>query len=155
MACLANASWDNTGAAATTKSCSTLIALTAIDTTNLRCTFTVPASGKVYVRMGAHMSGGSATPFFAGILLGILEGSTVIARQTPMYGTGTVGAATTFCKCEAGFVVSGLTPGASKTWDMAYGVEVTATGCVLKIGGPNNTTTNDAAGAAFMDVWDA
>jgi hypothetical protein len=153
MSCLGSFAYDP--ATAATKSAAAALAMTAIDTANARVTFTVPASGKVLVRQAANISGGSATPWCPSILLGVLQGATVIHRQAPAIGPAIVGAAGAFFKAETSFVVSGLTPGASLSWDMAYGVELAATGAAIKYGGPNDATASTAWGALVMDVWDA
>lgn len=139
---------------AVSKSTATVIAMTALDTTNLRLAFTVPSNGIVMVRLQGTVHGGSGTPWFPQIHLGVLEGSTVrgrlIAAGLPQ---GSLQAATTMLTVETLFCVPGLTPGAALTWDAAYGVETLATGSALKYGGPNNTTANDAFGAFVFEVW--
>lgn len=137
-------------AAAVTESCASVIGMTAMDTTNLRVTFTVPASGIVFVRQAGQLHGGTTLPQ---TLLGVLEGSTVRGRAAPMLGGGNI-AATTIVKAEAGFTVGGLTPSASLTWDAAYSVETAVSGTGYKYGGPNNTTANDAFGGHCLEIWD-
>jgi hypothetical protein len=66
---------------------------------------------------------------------------------------GTVASATLVMAVESLFVVSGLSPSASLTWDAAYSVEVIATNSAIKYGGPNDTTTNNAFGAFCFEVW--
>ncbi len=124
--------------------------MTAIDTTNLRITFTAPASGNVLVRMRCTLQGATTMPT---ILLGVLSGATVIARQAPIGGTPGTAVATTNITQEALFVVSGLT--GSQTWDAAYGVEIVLASTNIKYGGPNNTTANDSWGGFQFEVWDA
>jgi hypothetical protein len=58
----------NPGTAASVSTAS-LLAMTAVDTTNLRITFTVPASGKVLVRLALNHTGATTPPT---ALLGIL-----------------------------------------------------------------------------------
>lgn len=149
MALLASAYYDPV--AAVTKSTAALLAMTAMDTVNLRCAFTVPASGKVL----AYLSGvlhGAAT--FPQIMLGVLEGATVRMRRPPMLGGGNLAATTLMC-IEANAVISGLTPGASLTWDAAYGVETIVASTGIKYGGPNDTTANNAFGGFTFQVWAA
>lgn len=124
------------------------IALTALDTTNLRIAFTIPSHGRVRVRMSATLHGAVTMPQ---ILLGVLEGSTVRGRVAPMVGGSNL-AATSLYKVEADFIISGLTPGAVN-WDAAYGVETLVAATGLKYGGPNNTTANDAFGAFTFEIW--
>ncbi len=150
MALLGAANYDP--AAAVTKATSALLAMTALDTTNLREVFTVPTSGKVLVRLKGVMHGATTMPQ---ILLGVLEGATVIHRQAPQQMLGGTALATTFVPIEAVFVVDSLTAGASKTWDAAYGVETIVAATGIKYGGPNNTTANDAFGAFCFEVWTA
>ncbi len=125
------------------------IAMTAIDTTNLRIAFTIPAHGKVKVRLKATIHGATTFPQ---ILMGVLEGATVRMRVAPMTGGGNL-AATTIQAVEAEAIVTGLTPGAVN-WDAAYGVETLVAATGLKYGGPNNTTANDAWGGFVFEIWD-
>jgi hypothetical protein len=127
-----------------------LLALTALDTTNLRLAFVVPPSGIVLVRLKGVLHGATTFPQ---IMLGVLEGSTVRGRQAPMTGGGNL-AATTLQQVEAQFLVTGLTPAASLNWDAAYGVETVVASTGLKYGGPNNTTANDNFGGFAFEIWD-
>lgn len=135
------ATWATTAAAA----------MTAFDTTNLRLTFTAPSSGKVVVRISCTTHGATSYP---SLLLGVLDGSTVRGRQA--CGPQTVANQTnTQCKYEAQFVVNGLTPGNSYTWDAAYGIETGIASSAIKAGGPDNTTAGDASGGLSYEIWDA
>jgi hypothetical protein len=138
-------------AVAVNKATTALLAMTALDTTNLRIAFTVPASGRVLVRLQGTLHGATTFPQ---IQLGVLEGSTVRMRRPPMLGGGNLAATTLMC-AEAVAVVSGLTPSASLTWDAAYGVETIVAATGLKYGGPNNTTANDAFGGFCFEIWSA
>jgi hypothetical protein len=131
------------------KAVSAVLAMTAFDTTNLRLTFSAPSSGKVLVRQGCVIHGATAQPQ---ILLGVMNGATVVGRQAAMLSGGNL-AATTLQKAEAAYIVSGLTPGASTTWDAAYGVEVIAASGNIKYGGPNNATANDAFGGFAYEIY--
>lgn len=148
MGLLASKAYDP--AAAVTKATTALLAMTALDTTNLRNVFTVPANGAVMVRLQGTLHGAATFPQ---ILLGVLEGSTVRGRITPAGLPNGNLAATTFLTVEGLFVVSGLTPSASLTWDAAYGVETVVASTGLKYGGPNDTTANNAFGAFLFEVW--
>lgn len=150
MTLLAGAAYDP--AVAVSKATTALLALTAIDTTNLRLAFTAPSSGKVLVRLSGTLHGATTYPQ---ILLGVLEGATVRGRMAPAGMLNGAAAATTFLTVEALFPVTGLTPGAALTWDAAYGVETIVAATGLKYGGPNNTTANDAFGAFIFEVWSA
>ena len=149
MACLGGLCYDP--ATAVTKSTAALLAMTALDTANLRIAFTVPASGRVLVRLCGTLHGATTFPQ---ILLGVLEGATVKGRSSPMLGGGNL-AATTLMKAESVFVVSGLTPSANLTWDAAYGVETIVASTGIKYGGPNNATANDAFGGFSFEIWEA
>ena len=137
-------------AVAVTKATTALLAMTALDTTNLRIAFTAPANGMVLVRLQGTLHGAATFPQ---ILLGVLEGATVKGRVAPAGMVNGNLAATTFLTVEALFVVTGLTPSASLTWDAAYGVETIVASTGLKYGGPNDTTVNNAFGAFLFEVW--
>jgi hypothetical protein len=155
--------WDATGllagvhydpAAAVAKATSSLLALTALDTSNLRLTFTAPTSGKVLVRLRGTVDGATSTP---AIHLGVLDGATVRLRQTPVGGSVNSGtlATTDWYPYETLAVVTGLTGGTSYTWDAAYAVETIVASTNLRYGGPNNTTASDAWGGFVFEVWTA
>lgn len=148
MALLAGTCYDP--ASAVTKAVSALQAMTAVDTTNLRLTFTAPASGTVVVKLRCVTHGATTFPR---ILLGVLDGSAVKLRMSPM-GTTVQALATQMMSQEVVGVVTGLTPGNSYTWDAAYSVEVTVS-AGLKYGGPNDTTTNNAFGGFVFEIWEA
>lgn len=133
-------------------SCGSLLALTAMDTGNLRLNFTVPANGCVLVRLRFNETGATTFPQ---VLLGVLQATTKIGRVSPIGSINGTAVASTQVVQEAMFAVSGLTPNASLTWDAAYAVQVLLASTALRWGGPNNTTTNDAFGAAVFEVWTA
>ncbi len=138
-------------ASAATVATTSLLAMTAIDTTNARITFTGPASGKVFFRIRV-LSTGSATLGMP--LLGILDGSTVKARVAPSLGVVWATIANGVMLDGSGLV--SVTPSTSYTWDAAYAVQaVGAAGQVLKWGGPNNTSAGDAWGAMAYEIWTA
>lgn len=148
MSLLAGANYDPTTAVA--KATSALLAMTAFDTTNLRVTFTAPANGSVLVRMRTTLSGATTFPT---ILLGILSGATVIARQSPVGALGGTALATTGVTQEVCFTVTGLS--GSQTWDAAYAVQVLLASTSIHYGGPNDTTSNNAWGGLALEVYDA
>lgn len=150
MACLGSILYDPT--TAVTKATSATLAMTALDTTNLRITFTAPASGRVLVRMVCSVHGATTFPT---ILLGVMSGSTVVARVAPVGGLKTTAVATALATQDATFVVGGLTGGAPYTWDAAYGVETLVASTGIKYGGPNDTTANNAFGAFQYEIWEA
>lgn len=149
MSLLAGKAYDP--ATAVNKATTALLAMTALDTTNLRLTFNAPSNGAVLVRLQGTLHGAATFPQ---ILLGVLSGSTVMGRIAPAGLPNGNLAATTFLTVEAQFLVTGLTSGAAQTWDAAYGVETLVASTGLKYGGPNNTTANDAWGAFIFEVWD-
>jgi len=137
-------------AVAVSKATSSLLALTAFDTTNLRLAITVPAHGFVRFRIRCVVTGATTVPV---VMLGVLNGASVVARVIPHYAPCTANAATQDFNLDAEFTVPGLTPGAAN-FDAAYGVEVVVASTNIKYGGPNNTTTNDAWGAFVFEAWD-
>ena len=135
---------------AVAKSTGSLLAMTALDTTNLRLTFTAPASGNVLVRLGTLVHGATTFPQ---ILLGVLESSTIIGRVPGIGGLKTSAVATAQLAMNAEFVVTGLTPSSSYTWDAAYAVQQAVATTNIQYGGPNNTTSNDAWGGFLYEIW--
>jgi hypothetical protein len=150
MACLGAKCYDP--ATAVSKATTSAIAMTALDTTNLRIVFNVPSTGRVWVRLQGTVHGATTFPQ---ILMGVMEGSTVVARVSPIGNLKGTALATTHMAVEASFVIEGLTSAQQKTWDAAYGVETLVAATGLKYGGPNNTTANDAFGAFLFEVWEA
>ena len=150
MAVLAAATYDP--ASAVSKSCASRLAMTAFDTTNLRKTFTAPANGIVLVRIRCTELGASTFP---SILLGVMEASTVKGRVSPIGALSGVAGSDTRVTQEALFLVPGLTPGNSYTWDAAYGVEILLASTNIKYGGPNDASGADAWGALCFDITDA
>lgn len=135
---------------AVSKATTAALAMTALDTTNLRINFTVPSNGAVMVKLQGTLHGAATFPQ---ILLGVLEGSTVRGRVAPAGMMNGTAVASTFLTVEGLFVVPNLTPGANLNWDAAYGVETLVASTGLKYGGPNNTTANDAFGAFCYEIW--
>lgn len=110
--------------------------LTDLDATNLAVAFTVPTSGAVVVTMGAAhaQAGGAGTTYF-----GIREASSTVRKGIANQYSANIITAT------LSFKVTGLTPGASKTY---------------KFGGANNGGTltvyhGPTFGAAFIRVESA
>lgn len=150
MALLGAVAYDP--AAAVTKNTTAALAMTALDTTNLRIAFTAPTTGRVLVHMAGVVHGAATFPQ---ILLGVLEGATVKGRMVPAATVNGTALATTFQSVVAVFAVTGLVSGAALTWDAAYGVETLVAATGIKYGGPNNTTANDAFGAFVFGIWSA
>jgi hypothetical protein len=148
MACLGSVLYDPGTAA--TKATSSLLAMTALDTTNARITFTAPANGIVLVRIRVAGKGAVSCPM---VLLGVLDGSTVKGRQacaSMVRGIGSAG----LVQREAAFLVTGLTPTSSYTWDAAYGIEFAVASTQLGWGGPNDTSASNAYGALSYEIWE-
>jgi hypothetical protein len=148
MNLLGSAAYDPV--AAVSKATSALLALTALDTTNLRLAITVPAHGKVKFIMRGTITGATTVP---AILFGVLNGATVLKRAVPMLFNGTNSGATQDTTAVAEFVVTGLTPGAMNV-DAAYGVQLVVAATNIKYGGPNDATGADAWGAFVFEAWD-
>ena len=137
-------------AVAVSKATSALLAMTALDTTNLRLAITVPAHGMVRFVLRCALEGATTFPQ---VLLGVLNGATVVARVTPLVTINGTALATTRLALWADVTVTGLTPGAMNV-DAAYGVEILLAATNIKYGGPNNTTTDDAWGGFVFEAWD-
>lgn len=147
MTLLASASYDPAGAV--TKATTALLAMTALDTTNLRLTFTAPPNGTVLVRLKSQTIGGVLNPR---VQLGILDGATLRGRANAVGGL-TPPNSTTSCGVESSYLITGLTPGNSFTWDAAYGVDIVSASSALKYGGPNDAAGGDASGAFIYEIW--
>jgi hypothetical protein len=149
MSLLAGVAYDPSTAA--TKATTAVLAMTALDTTNLRLNFTVPSSGRVMVRMQGVLYGAGTFPQ---VLFGVLQSSTVMGRVAPVGAPTGTALATTYMPVEGVFMVTGLTPAAALTWDAAYSVDFAVASTNLKYGGPNDTTASNAWGAFCFEIWD-
>ncbi len=147
---LAGTTYDPVGGVVS-KATDTLIAMTAVDTTNLRLTFTAPANGKVMVKLKCTTTGATTYPR---ILLGVLDGATVRLRMSPIGATMQAAASTMLMGQEVLGLVTGLTPGNSYTFDAAYGVEVVIASTNIKYGGPDDASGADAYGGFVFEIWD-
>lgn len=148
MNLIAAALYDPAGAVS--KATSALLAMTAFDTTNLRLAVTVPAHGMVHFKLRCNLSGATTMPQ---VLLGVLNGATVVGRQVPRAALPGTALATTNVPLVAEFTATGLTPG-SINFDAAYAVETVVAATNIHYGGPNNTTANDAWGAFSFEAYD-
>lgn len=135
-------------AASVSKSTAALLAMTAMDTVNLRLTFT-PTKTKVFVRLCGTLHGAATLPQ---INLGVISGATIKGRASPMNGGGNM-AATTQVRAESTFTVS-VVAGTPETWDAAYSVETLVAASGLKYGGPNDTTANNSFGGFSFEVYE-
>lgn len=150
MGILAGKAYDP--AAVATITTAALNPMEVFDATNLRLTFTVPSNGSVLVRGRGVDNGNTTYPQF---LIGILQSTTVIKRVAPKTRLATTAPNTTLLHWWATFVVTGLTPAASLTWDLARSVEAQIGFHAIRWGGPNNgTTADDAYGAICFEIWD-
>lgn len=125
--------------------------MAAFDTTNARILFTVPPSGRVRVLIGTTLHGATT---YSQIMLGVMEGSTIKGRIVPQSVQNGTALATTMLSVRGDFIVPGLTPGAALTWDAAWAIETFVTASLIKYGGPNDTTANNAFGALQFEIWD-
>lgn len=105
-----------------------------VDATNLAVAFTVPASGKVLVRLNGYAAAGAN-----GISWGLREGTTNLDDRLVRYQDEGGSSAT--------FVISGLTPDAAKTYKWSHARTVGSTTVITQYGG--------IQGAAVMEVWAA
>jgi hypothetical protein len=139
-------------AVAVSKATSALLAMTVFDTVNLALAVTVPAHGKLRVRMVCTITGATTVPT---VLLGVMNhtGGAVLGRQTPLDFPGTMNAATQSCPCIVDFIITGLTPGAL-TLDAAYAVQVVVAATNIKYGGPNTNAGANAWGGFLFEIWD-
>ena len=130
----------------------TLLAMTAIDTTNLRLSVTVPASGRVFVRLRGTLHGGDHAGDLPRCPRRIHDQDA--CGPVPQLVERRDRAATDLHACEASAVISGLTPGAVN-WDAAYSVDAVVASSGLKYGGPNDATGNNAFGGFTFEAWAA
>lgn len=137
-------------AVAVSKATSALLAMTAVDTTNLRLAITVPAHGLVRFRMRCIATGATTVPV---VLLGVMNGATVIGRVAPAAENATANVATQNFLLDAEFTVSGLAAGAMNV-DAAYAVQVVVAATNIKYGGPNTNAGANAWGAFVFEAWD-
>jgi hypothetical protein len=151
MSLLAAKNYDP--ATAVTVSLSTLTAMTALDTTNLRLNFTAPVSGNVLVRMkcGLYVT---SYPVPA-LLFGVMEGATIKARGIPMGLFTNYSSGASYWGLEWTVAITGLTAGAPLTWDAAMAVKYSGSSATLRYGGPSDTNIASAFGAFQFEVWTA
>lgn len=104
------------GSAVTTTSST----LSDIDATNQAVTFTVPASGAVLVKASARVQVGSSTPY----RWALREGGSVVAGTSryALYHEANSNQPV----ISVSWYISGLTPGAVKTWKLAHAREAGA-----------------------------
>lgn len=112
--------------------------LVAVDTTNLRATFTVPASGKVLVKL----CGRTATSSGLNLYWAILEGAT--QRGKTQFVTDEASGSRPLISIP---ILTGLTAGASVSLDWAWAVQSTGTGNLFI------DASGITSGGAYMEIW--
>lgn len=110
--------------------------LTAISTTNLRVSFTVPASGKVIAVLNGYATVGNTE-----VMWGLLSGASAVAGSTADVTYGSLNV-----RIAHRVLISGLTAGATLTWDWAHQTTFGSSGA-FRVGGNR--------GQALMEVWAA
>lgn len=108
--------------------------IAAVDTTNLRVTFTAPPSGNILVKYGAWMTGNQPD-------IGVLESSTIRAITLGINGAS---------PNQGSKKITGLTPGSSYTYDLAY-ASPNASSISLKCGG--GLTVAGEYAAAYIEIY--
>lgn len=111
-----------------------------VDATNLAVTFTVPASGVVLI----DVEGLSESVSGAIHVLSVRESTTTI--QTAMVGSGTF-----YGHTRITFRITGLTPGASKTYKLGH-ARLTGTGTASLYTGGNGGTSGNAIMRAIAGI---
>jgi hypothetical protein len=137
-------------AAAASKATSSLLAMTALDTTNLRQTVTVPSHGKLRFHMRGIVTGATTTPT---LLIGVQVAGVNKGRVAPTYENATANATTQNFVFDADFTVTGLAAG-STVFDAAYAVQVVVASTNIKFGGPDNASGANAWGGFLFEIWD-
>lgn len=117
---------------------------TAIDTTNMRATFTAPVSGNVVVKMGGgRLLANNSNPHLV-----VLDGATVKASQ--IVAAANVGLFAPF----ASFLVTGLTPGTSYSFDFGIMDTNLTSASTLQYGYATSNPV-DGTGPVILEVWTA
>lgn len=121
--------------------------LTAIDTSNLRISFTAPATGRVMVRMQAAIVRAD-TGYAPNQFVGVLRGSTNLGVTLPFVsGDQFLSGSTLLRTWTAAMPVTGLTAGSAQTWDAAIQCTVANGSGGIFYGGGN--TASQVGGFAF------
>ena len=109
--------------------------MTDIDATNASVTFTVPTSGVVYIRFEATMV---INAHSSGLYLGLRDGSSDVAKTKLRRGYMVTSPASAHIGITGSWVLTGLTPGATKTYKVAFAKIGTATAATIIAGGDTN-----------------
>jgi hypothetical protein len=135
------ASYYNPGTGVVTKTFTT--SFVALDTANLRATFTAPASGNVVVKVGGgRLTANNSNPFFGVLEAAALLGSVFLALGS-FQGTA----------FQASMKVTGISAG-NHSYDFAVADSNLVSATTLQYG---FATSNYADGTApaFIEVWSA
>ncbi len=116
-----------------------------VDATNLAVTFTAPASGKVLIRLESAGYSNAGNGGWA--QWGVKEGSTVIANNRQAFQS--IGGT----KHSVSYLKTGLTPGNSYTYKMAFGCG--ANGGTLTLYMSDGISTANGVGPAIIEIWEA
>jgi hypothetical protein len=133
-------------AVAVNKSTAALLAMTALDTVNLRLPVTVPSHGSLRFHMRGTVRGAATNPQ---LMLGVMNGATVVGRQVPK---ADMVSATRWVEIDADFTVDGLAPGAAN-FDAAYAVQIVVAATMISYGGPDNNAGNNAFGGFLFEIY--
>lgn len=148
MSLLAFAHYDP--AAVVTKSTAAALAMTALDTGQLRRTITAPASGFVVCRLRGVIEGAATYPQ---VQLGVMKAAAVLGRAVP---TATVCGTP---DADTRMVIEVLIPlvlaAGTHVLDAAYSVEIPVASTAIKYGGPNDATADNAFGGFTFEVYAA
>jgi hypothetical protein len=150
MNLLGSTNYDPATVGGVSKATSALLAMTAVDTANLRLAITVPAHGKVRFKLRCAVAGATTCPV---VLLGVMNGATVLGRQQPQSTPVTAPAASQVFTLDSEFTVSGLAAGAMNV-DAAYAVQVLVAATNIKYGGANTNAGANAWGGFLFEAWD-
>jgi hypothetical protein len=121
---------------------------TDVDATNLKVTFTAPASGRVLVGMSAlcNKSGTNVAGYW---LLRTVSGSAVVTGSLAQVISGTTFPVRPYYRV----IISGLTPGVEYSWKWSHKTNIAGGSSDILIG--NDNDAGGARGPAVMEVWSA
>jgi hypothetical protein len=111
-----------------------------VDATNLAITFDVPASGKVVVTLNGWLAGAGPSTTYN---WGLRESTTTVADAIVAFATGSAQFRET-----VRFLITGLTPGASKTYKWAHRLSSGSNSSGITYGGANIGITMTVESAA-------
>lgn len=122
-------------------------AMAALDSTHLALpSFTVPASGKVLVRQSGFYRCANTAGLRSYVGITVHGSSTLVGGYMSIHhGIYALEGAFTITQ-----EITGLTPGATATWDYGFSTQ-TAGACFILVSG--DPSTGDSGCAATMEVW--